>query len=578
MSPRDEVPARGVDTDRVEQLVEEHDVPTPFRHLLGGAALDEVDELVDEHLQRLTGVSEHLRERLESRDVSVVVRAEHVDQAIEVARVLASDVRGVGGEVRRLASRADENAILVVSVSTRPSPERIVVLERVEERDRLGDLGLDDALPLPCVEVHAEALERGLDPREHRRHGIAGKRRELRDVLAPVATLGRLLAAAHRLDRGVEQLHLGAGVVVVVLALDIVAGEREEPRDRVSVRAVPRRRDGDRPGGVRGNHLHLDALSLRSRGGSERVHGLHDLAHAAGEPGVGQPQIHESGAGGLRALRDPLGDDARRELVRDLARRALLQTGKLERDVRRVVAVLWITGALERDGRTRALRERSGEACDGIHPAIVRRRCAGLEVLGGCRGRRRDRNHDAVAMERELHFLARLVDPPLHRRERDLEGLGDLGVGEPDDVAQEKCHLEIGIETFDRSPDGVDRLRTLGRCVDHLEWRHVVEVHDGARTTLDRTQLVEDAVLRDLEQPRREPRAEREARKTLEHPQEDLLRQILGEAPVARQPKDVVEHRLLVRPNDDRKRTLIASLSLAKHAEVWLWQRHARGV
>ena len=63
-----------------------------------------------------------------------------------------------------------------------------------------------------------------------------------------------------------------------------------------------------------------------------------------------------------------------------------------------------------------------------------------------------------------------------------------------------------------------------------------------------------------------------------EDPQEDLLRQILGEAPVARQPKHVVEHRLLVRPNDDRKRTLIASLSLAKHAEVWLWQRHARGV
>ena len=99
-----------------------------------------------------------------------------------------------------------------------------------------------------------------------------------------------------------------------------------------------------------------------------------------------------------------------------------------------------------------------------------------------------------------------------------------------------RSHLEVGIEVLDRAPDGVDRLGTLGRRVDHLERRHVVEIHDGARTTLDRTQLVEDAVLRDLEEPRREPRAEREARETLEHAQEDLLRQILGEArsPVSR--------------------------------------------
>ena len=50
---------------------------------------------------------------------------------------------------------------------------------------------------------------------------------------------------------------------------------------------------------------------------------------------------------------------------------------------------------------------------------------------------------DAVAGERELDFLPRLPDPPLDRGERDLERVRDLGVREPDDVAQEERHLEI---------------------------------------------------------------------------------------------------------------------------------------
>ena len=180
-------------------------------------------------------------------------------------------------------------------------------------------------------------------------------------------------------------------------------------------------------------------------------------------------------------------------------------------------------------------------------------------------------------MERELDFLARLVDPPLHGGERDLERLGDLGVREADDVAQEQRHLEVGVERLDRSPHGVDRLGALGRRVDDLERRRVVDVHDGARTALDRAELVEHAVLRHLEQPRREARPKREARQSLEDPEEDLLRQILGEAAVTGQTQDVVVDRLLVRPNDDRERTLVAPLGLTQNAEIWLWQRHVRG-
>ena len=76
--------------------------------------------------------------------------------------------------------------------------------------------------------------------------------------------------------------------------------------------------------------------------------------------------------------------------------------------------------------------------------------------------------------------------------------------------------------------------------------------HDGTRPALARAQLVEHAVLRHLEEPGRELRAEREPREPLEDPEEDLLRQILGERPIADEPEDVVEDGRLVRAQDER--------------------------
>ena len=177
-------------------------------------------------------------------------------------------------------------------------------------------------------------------------------------------------------------------------------------------------------------------------------------------------------------------------------------------------------------------------------------------------------------MQRELDFLARLVDAPLHRRERDLERLGDLRVREPDDVAEEQRHLQVGVQALDRAPDRVDRLGALCRRVDDLERWRVLDVDDRARPTLDRAELVEHAVLRHLEEPGREPRAQREARETLVDAEEDLLRQVLGEAAIAGEAEDVVVDGLLVRPDDDRESTLVAALRLAQNTEVWLWERH----
>ena len=119
--------------------------------------------------------------------------------------------------------------------------------------------------------MDAEALERCLDLFQHPRHRVALERGETRDVVAVVAVLGRLLPPADRLDRCAEALHLGACVVVVVLALDCVAARTREARDGVAVRAVPRRGDRDRPGRVRRDHLHLHALGVLGRATAEAV-------------------------------------------------------------------------------------------------------------------------------------------------------------------------------------------------------------------------------------------------------------------------------------------------------------------
>src|SRR5581483_1839608 len=106
--------------------------------------------------------------------------------------------------------------------------------------------------------------------------------------------------------------------------------------------------------------------------------------------------------------------------------------------------------------------------------------------------------------------------------------------------------------------------------VHDLERRRVLEGDQVARPALARPELVEHPVLRHLEEPRRELAAQREPRQTLEHAQEDLLGEVLGERAVADEAQDVVEDRSLVRPDDQREGALVTPLRLAQDTEVWL--------
>ena len=172
-----------------------------------------------------------------------------------------------------------------------------------------------------------------------------------------VAALGRRVATADGRHGFAEALHLGPGVVVVVLALDLVSREGEQPGDGVADGAVPGGGDDDRPGRVRGHHLHLDALRRRSAAPAVVGARAQDLGERRPEPGRRDPEVDEARSGHLGQHDLVQAGRPLRQLFGQLPRWAALQGRLLERDVRRVVPVLGLRRSLELDRRARELGE-----------------------------------------------------------------------------------------------------------------------------------------------------------------------------------------------------------------------------
>jgi hypothetical protein len=168
-----------------------------------------------------------------------------------------------------------------------------------------------------------------------------------------------------------------------------------------------------------------------------------------------------------------------------------------------------------------------------------------------------------------------LEDAPLGGGEGDLERLGDLGVGEPHDVAQQQRHLEVGVQGRDGAEDGVHLLEPDLRVVGREGVRHGIDVERRLAPPLAGPQLVEHPVLGHLEQPGGEAAPHVEPGKALIDAQEDLLAQVLGQGPVAADDaQDVVEDRPLVLPHDRRECRLVAPLRSRQQGHVRLGDRH----
>jgi hypothetical protein len=217
------------------------------------------------------------------------------------------------------------------------------------------------------VEAHAVAVQRVADPRHEdldplrgelvgRQPGGAGDPLgHLGDVLALVAVLRRLLAAGAGEDRLAEPADLAPAVVEVVLALDRVARELQDARERVAERRVAARGGRERAGRVGRDELHLHALAAVAR--PEALARVEHAAHGREVPGVGEEQVQEARAGDL----DPVDAVAQRllergaELLRDRARRLAQERGEQHRRVRRVVAEARLLRALQGEAVGRAV-------------------------------------------------------------------------------------------------------------------------------------------------------------------------------------------------------------------------------
>ena len=246
-------------------------------------------------------------------------------------------------EVRRCArSERTSDAVLVVAVVRRPRPERAVLLVGVETGERRIGARPRARSGARTVEVDAEPLERRSIGSSIARHRVASRwraRRRSRPDSRPRAAPRPRRA---RLDGRAEPVHLRAGVVVVVLALDLVPGELEQPCDRVPVGGVAGRRDGDRAGRIGRDHLHLDPLAAESRTPRPNAAPRREDPRAAPRRTTRRrgSRLRNPGRPPRRRVDGRKRRGRGRELLGHLQRRPPRERREPQRDVRRVVAVL----------------------------------------------------------------------------------------------------------------------------------------------------------------------------------------------------------------------------------------------
>jgi hypothetical protein len=243
------------------------------------------------------------------------------------------------------------------------------------------------ALEEPVVELDPVLGERPADPLDQEPDALDGELGgapvrgvgdllgELAYVVARVAVLGRLLPARPREDRLAEPVDLTAGVVEVVLALDLVADEAQDPPQCVAVRRVAAARGGQRPGRVGGDELDLDPLARLGLAAAVAVAGRQHRGRRRGVPGVGEEDVEEAGPGDLHALEplaEPLGQ-LLAELLRDLARRRLQRRGQQHRSVGGEIAEAGLARLLQRGPglqRRRAVAQVGGGRLDGVTEVV----------------------------------------------------------------------------------------------------------------------------------------------------------------------------------------------------------------
>ena len=175
-----------------------------------------------------------------------------------------------------------------------------------------------------------------------------------------IAALGHLGAQRTRLDGEAELVELNAAIVDVELARNLGTCGLEHPRQRVADGSPARVAEVQRTGRVRRDELNVEARADEAFDAAVGRSGHDDRARELAERSGIEGDVEESGAGDVDLLDstdltkspcDGLGHDPRCHPCR---------LRELEGDVGRVVAVLGVSRALDRD-LVRDLVGREGE-------------------------------------------------------------------------------------------------------------------------------------------------------------------------------------------------------------------------
>jgi hypothetical protein len=206
--------------------------------------------------------------------------------------------------------------------------------------------------------------------------------------LVPVVGHRHRYAQALRIARGerlAELDHLAAEVVDVELAGHLVAGEGQQPAERVAHRRIAGVADVQGSRRIDADELDIDLLPALGRQhtaavvAAERQHG----PGRAAIPAVAQEQIEKPRAGDLEALADGgprPGAPAPAQLVGQLARVAARLSRHRQGDRRRDVAELGLGRQRQLDGRQRRLDGRGLARDDRNESSLERPSQAGQPV------------------------------------------------------------------------------------------------------------------------------------------------------------------------------------------------------
>ena len=174
------------------------------------------------------------------------------------------------------------------------------------------------------------------------------------DIVALIAIGGKLDILAQSFQvagvyRSVEEVHLGAGVVNVVFAGDLVAGGLEDGGEDAAKDGAAGVADVDGAGGVDADEFDHDLAGVGGWKGAEVVAGVEDFGHLLLEPLGTEAKVEEAGRGDPDLLDQAVGGDEVGEGFGDMNGGQADGAGEAEGQAGGEVAVLRVARTLDFD-------------------------------------------------------------------------------------------------------------------------------------------------------------------------------------------------------------------------------------